>query len=150
MDRIKRIGQIFSITTLLILLTGCGLEDVALPTLIPQVDFGAGQNSGGTPELEPSLDESPRTGLEIEIPATWTPESENDLLIPLNQSTPIPANEIQADASSSAGTYIVQQGDTLAEIAIQFNVTLEALADANNITDVNHIEAGQELNIPGN
>ena len=149
MYRIRRIGQIFSVTSLLILLTACGLEDVALPTLIPQVDFGAGQKSGGNPELDPSIDESPRTGLEIEIPATWTPESENELL-PFNQSTPIPANDIPADAPSAADTYIVQQGDTLAEIAIQFNVTLEALADANNITDVNHIEAGQELTIPGN
>jgi LysM repeat protein len=45
-------------------------------------------------------------------------------------------------------TYIVQLGDTLAEIATEFNVTLEDLARANNITDVNRIEVDQELVIP--
>ncbi|MGD2049688.1 MAG: LysM domain-containing protein, partial [Chloroflexota bacterium] len=44
--------------------------------------------------------------------------------------------------------YVVQAGDTLAEIAESFNITLEQLASANNIEDVDHIETGQELLIP--
>ncbi len=148
MYRMKRWGRVFTVVTMILLLTACGLEDGALPTLIPRINLGSGQESGGNSELVPSIDESPRTGLEIEIPATWTPEPENELLKPINQSTPIPADGTQAD-TPLARTYIVQQGDTLAEIAIQFEVTLEELARTNNITDVNHIEAGQELIIPG-
>ncbi len=42
----------------------------------------------------------------------------------------------------------MQEGDTLAEIAIQFGLALDALAQINNITDQDHIEVGQELIIP--
>lgn len=144
----KRIGQVFSVISLILVSAACGLENGALPTLVPRVNLGSGQESGGNPDDEPAIDESPRTGLEIEVPATWTPEPENELLKPIDQLTPSAVNESQLDASP-ARTYIVQQGDTLAEIAIQFEVTLEELARLNNITDINHIEAGQELTIPG-
>ena len=46
-------------------------------------------------------------------------------------------------------THTVVAGDTLAEIAVQYNVTLESLARANNIEDYDHIEVGQVLIIPG-
>jgi LysM repeat protein len=60
---------------------------------------------------------------------------------------------VQAPQSpSSSGTelqtYVVQVGDTLAEIAITFNVPLDVLVRANNISDPDHIEVGQELVIP--
>ena len=44
--------------------------------------------------------------------------------------------------------YEVQPGDGLAKIAEQFGVTIDALMVANGITDPDHIEAGQKLNIP--
>jgi LysM repeat protein len=37
----------------------------------------------------------------------------------------------------------------LGEIASRFSVTVEALAQANGITDLDHIEEGQVLVIPG-
>ena len=146
MVRLTRLGQILSIFMGVLLLTACGLEDGALPTLIPRVNLGSDQESSSDPA--PAIDESPRTGLEIDVPATWTPAPENELQKTINLVTPSAAEDPEVDAPL-ARTYIVQQGDTLAEIAIQFEVTLEELARANNITDVNHIESGQELIIPG-
>jgi murein DD-endopeptidase MepM/ murein hydrolase activator NlpD len=45
--------------------------------------------------------------------------------------------------------YIVQAGDTLSSIASRFNVTVNDLMTANNITDPNLLAAGQQLAIPG-
>jgi LysM repeat protein len=45
-------------------------------------------------------------------------------------------------------TYIVQAGDTLGKIANELGITVEALAQANNISDPNLIHVGQELVIP--
>lgn len=49
----------------------------------------------------------------------------------------------------SPATYTVQPGDTLGIIASRYGVTVEALAAANGIVDVNRIEVGQVLAIPG-
>jgi murein DD-endopeptidase MepM/ murein hydrolase activator NlpD len=46
-------------------------------------------------------------------------------------------------------TYIIQSGDTLSSIADRFNVSLNDLMSANNITDPNTIQAGEPLIIPG-
>lgn len=45
-------------------------------------------------------------------------------------------------------TYVVQPGDTLYGIAVKFNVDVQALIDANNISDPNNLLAGQILVIP--
>lgn len=44
--------------------------------------------------------------------------------------------------------YIVQPGDTLAAIALQYGVPLEVLMQLNNISDANLIFVGQQLRIP--
>lgn len=46
-------------------------------------------------------------------------------------------------------TYIVQPGDTLFRISQRFNTTVAAIAQANNITNINLISVGQRLVIPG-
>lgn len=45
--------------------------------------------------------------------------------------------------------YVVQAGDTLMSIAQRFNTTADAIARANNISNVNIIHVGQILIIPG-
>ena len=45
--------------------------------------------------------------------------------------------------------YVVQVGDTLSSIAVQFGVPVEALQEANGIDDPNLIQSGQRLLIPG-
>jgi LysM repeat protein len=44
--------------------------------------------------------------------------------------------------------YVVQAGDSLSTIAARFSVTVDEIAEANGITDVDSITAGDELVIP--
>lgn len=55
---------------------------------------------------------------------------------------------IPAGAKPARALYQVQPGDTLSSIAQRFGVTLEALMEANGITDPDQIYAGQILRIP--
>jgi LysM repeat protein len=52
---------------------------------------------------------------------------------------PVPAHAAQ---------YVVQPGDTLSEIAARYHVSIQSLARANGIQNVNPVPAGQALNIP--
>lgn len=47
------------------------------------------------------------------------------------------------------GAYVVQAGDTLGGIAARYGVSVDALADANRLTNRNLIYIGQTLQIPG-
>lgn len=65
-------------------------------------------------------------------------------------------DEMIGDTSSGGGaavgalvTHIVQPGESLGEIAAEYEVDPVALANANNITNGNLIRAGQQLIIPG-
>lgn len=51
-------------------------------------------------------------------------------------------------AATNPSTYVVQAGDTLFSIATRFNTTVDALTQANNLTNPNALTAGQTLNIP--
>jgi len=46
------------------------------------------------------------------------------------------------------GAYVVQNGDTLSEIAARFGVTMAQLAAENNISDVNTLNVGKTLKVP--
>jgi len=50
--------------------------------------------------------------------------------------------------TASGSTYVVKPGDTLSVIAEQFEVGVDAISQANGITDVHSIKPGQELVIP--
>ncbi|MBF7095562.1 LysM peptidoglycan-binding domain-containing protein [Alkalibacter mobilis] len=51
-------------------------------------------------------------------------------------------------AGSTGTTYVVKSGDTLSSIAQKYGVTIQAIATANNISNVNYIYVGQTLIIP--
>jgi LysM repeat protein len=53
-----------------------------------------------------------------------------------------------ATSQASGQTYVVQAGDTLSSIAVQFGTTAYAIAYANNLPNVNVIYVGQTLIIP--
>lgn len=46
-------------------------------------------------------------------------------------------------------TYVVVSGDTLGQIAQRFDVAIEEIAAANNLVDIDTLDVGQELIIPG-
>lgn len=50
--------------------------------------------------------------------------------------------------SGSSNTYVVQPNDTLLEIAIRFNTTIDRLLALNNLSNPNLIFAGQVLELP--
>jgi LysM repeat protein len=45
-------------------------------------------------------------------------------------------------------TYTVQRGDTLSAIAKHYGVSVDAIAQANHLSDTNKIAVGQVLEIP--
>ena len=69
---------------------------------------------------------------------------ENPNLIYTGESLIVPTTN-----SSIENIYIVRSGDTLSQIALNFNTTVSAIANLNGITNVNLIYTGQRLIIPG-
>jgi putative chitinase len=53
-----------------------------------------------------------------------------------------------APTESGPRTHVVQRGETLSQIAQRYGVTLQAVQNANGITDPDSISVGQRLTIP--
>lgn len=70
------------------------------------------------------------------------------LEIPEAGTTPVPTTPVPT-TPPTGGTYVVRTGDTLSAIARRFGTTVAAIAQANNISNVNLIYVGQVLVIPG-
>lgn len=116
------------------LLSACGGgSNEGVPTLIPTVSGDAETGDAQTAEESPRTDEGSLDG----IPPTWTPQPSPEAPAAPAPSTPAPDE-----------TYVVQAGDTLAEIAERFGVGLQVLAETNDIQNVDLIEVGQVLVIP--
>lgn len=76
-----------------------------------------------------------------------------ELLIPVEpegpSGSPGPGETPEAQATPQPeAVYVVRAGDSLSGIAERFNVSLDAIMDANNITDPDSLREGQELVIP--
>ena len=54
----------------------------------------------------------------------------------------------ESEAVVSGGTYVVGEGDTLWDIALQFDVSVTAIVEANDLEDETAISIDQELVIP--
>lgn len=70
---------------------------------------------------------------------------------PRPTSTPRPATPIPTATPTVTPTpviYVIQAGDTLLKIATQFNVSTEAVQEANGILDPRFLQIGQALIIP--
>lgn len=67
---------------------------------------------------------------------------------PTTASQDVTAPQAPEGSEARPSTYVVQPGDTLYGIAAKFNVDIQALVDANNISDPNSLQAGQVLVIP--
>ncbi|MGH2536247.1 MAG: LysM peptidoglycan-binding domain-containing protein [Candidatus Promineifilaceae bacterium] len=71
------------------------------------------------------------------------------ILVPVGQVVQPTAPAPQATAAPGGEQiYVVQPGDNLFRIAIQFGLTYQELAAYNGITDPTFIEPGQEIRIP--
>ncbi len=79
----------------------------------------------------------------------WTtgPDGPHRLLIPINKIEHFSARLAQAEIDTKWERYIVQRGDTLSEIATNFNTTVALLSDINRLPD-HQIRIGDPLLIP--
>ncbi|MGL4648439.1 MAG: LysM peptidoglycan-binding domain-containing protein [Caldilineaceae bacterium] len=68
---------------------------------------------------------------------------------PLDQTDPVTGGEPAAQAVGEPEIYVVQAGDSLFGIAASLGVDVEALAEANNITNPDLLFSGQRLVVPG-
>ncbi|MGQ9572436.1 MAG: LysM peptidoglycan-binding domain-containing protein [Dehalococcoidia bacterium] len=66
--------------------------------------------------------------------------------VPQGTATPEPG--VATATPSAEGVYIVQEGDYPSSIAERFGISVEALMEANGITDPTSLRVGQELIIP--
>lgn len=73
------------------------------------------------------------------------------LTLPAAAGNPVATATSSNPSPAPAGslTHTVVAGDTLGNIARQYNVAVGAIATANNITDPKKLRVGQELRIPG-
>jgi LysM repeat protein len=67
------------------------------------------------------------------------------LLIPATTPTAVP---FPTAIPAGLRTHTVQQGDTLLDIALKYNTTVEVIAALNGITSVHELQIGQVLLIP--
>lgn len=63
--------------------------------------------------------------------------------------TQSPSPSATATTNAAGRTYTIVAGDTLSSIAVQFNVTVEAIVAANPGIAPNDIQLGATINIPG-
>lgn len=107
--------------------------------------FGLGrQEVTPTPSAAPTP--TPPVMLEIVTPTPGPAMSPG--VTPTAASEGNPAPEGSQTSGETPNTYVVQPGDTLYGIAAKFNVDVQALIDANKISDPNSLQAGQVLVIP--
>jgi murein DD-endopeptidase MepM/ murein hydrolase activator NlpD len=66
---------------------------------------------------------------------------------PIQTPTPDAPHPIPG-ARQNTEQYIVQSGDTLGQIANRYGVTIDAIAEASELTNINILSVGQELTIP--
>jgi LysM repeat protein len=104
-----------------------------------------GDTAGGLADASPSASASgsPRPTRSPRPSPTVSPT-------PAPTATPVPTAAPTATPvpAPTPRTYVVAEGDTLAEIAQQFGTTVEAIQAANGIADPNAISVGQVLTIP--
>lgn len=112
-------GRIVLFATLLILLVGCGQLITPSPEATPVVVL---------PSATPLATVRPR--------ATFTPAPATPAPTATPTVTPTPI------------VYLVASGDTLLAIAGKFDVSAEAIQEANGIIDPRRLQIGQELVIP--
>ncbi|MCJ7549093.1 MAG: LysM peptidoglycan-binding domain-containing protein [Anaerolineae bacterium] len=68
---------------------------------------------------------------------------------PVEPATEEPAAEPVTTVGTDATTHVVQPGENLFQISLRYAITVQAISQANNITNPGLIYVGQTLQIPG-
>lgn len=107
--------------------------------------------SESTPEITstPTVEAvTPTPTTAAETTPTVTPSSTPvPTTVPTTAPTTVPTS-VSTEAVSGERTHVVQPGENLFRIALKYGVAVEAIAVANDISNVNFIYPGQKLVIP--
>jgi LysM repeat protein len=145
--------QVFNVT-LLLPASAADTDDLALPVTPQSIDT---PTPSAPPAVTPTSALTATTIVSPTITGTTTATATSIPPTVLPTETPVPTAEPptptpEPPTAAPAGprTYTVQPGDTLRSIAEQFNVSVQALIDANNLTpeQADSLRVGQELIIP--
>ncbi|MCA9973662.1 MAG: LysM peptidoglycan-binding domain-containing protein [Anaerolineales bacterium] len=117
------------------MLAACGSNDNPVEPIEPLPTLAEVDDS-------PRAEETPDPGL----PPTWTPAPTVDEGHVFDQRGGTGTADVPIEGTRFI--YVVQAGDTLAEIASRYGVSVSDLATLNNIQDIDVIEVGQQLLIP--
>ncbi len=162
--RLKPVTMVLiGLMILSVLLAGCRRSAVPpVEELAPEEEAAAmmqeaQENTEELDEATPEATEEPAS--EPAEAETETPEPTEEVAEPT--ATPEPVTVVDPTATpelleqptetvapGAAATYVVKPGDNLFRIALNNGVTLQALSQANNITNPALIYVGQELVIP--
>jgi LysM repeat protein len=134
------------VAILLLLLSACNrplqtLEQLEEPTPAfaqqPQIEIPTAVPAQPDPVIEQPVPTDPINQEPVTVETPDTPVTTDPTPLPPQPTTPgEPVN------------YVVQRGDTLGRIAQQYNVSIEDLAAANNLTNIHSLQEGQVLIIP--
>lgn len=92
------------------------------------------------------------------VPTAGSGESEEaEATSPVTITTPVSSvggamvtpQPVESPAAGAVGTYVVESGDTLWDIAERFGTSVEDLVEANDLENPADLTVGQELEIPG-
>ncbi len=148
----RRAVALISICSILILsaflASGCGLfgGDEPTPEVVERPDSAAQNAESDTPTAT-ATSGSTQADQQEEQPAeavavTTSPDNEQQ------QAQEQPAAQVETEEVDNT-IYIVQPGDTLAQIANRLGVRIDDLITLNGIQDPDVLQVGQELKIPG-
>ena len=59
-----------------------------------------------------------------------------------------PVDSLPGDAACSPADYLVEAGDTLSQIALEFDVSVDAIVEASDLDDPDVLVVGQQLTVP--
>ncbi len=149
-------------SVILILATGCFRP--AAPDVTPTASGGADAATPEESELEATaIANATRAAQTAEAEAPGEEEPAETTVAPTATATPVPATPTPTtcpptpepttgptDTPMPVGevTHVVQPGENLFRIALRYNTTVEAIAQANGIANASQIYVGQELTIP--
>lgn len=102
--------------------------------------------AGGRDEAADATATAVAGSLTLTALPTPTPIGTETPRIYIIEESPVPTET--PNATSTPGVYVVKAGDTLNSIARQYGVTVQEIATANGLFNVNAISVGQELIIP--
>jgi LysM repeat protein len=117
------------------------------PNVVP-----AAAGEGGTPTPSIVASSRPADTTEPTAPEATPGEVPSRTLVPSDVEptprAPTPTPAASTPRPVAGGTYRVQSGDTLSEIAAAHGTTWQVLAELNGITDPRKIRVGQVLKLP--